>query len=84
MSRYVPDNKVTVFVVDEGGDTAIRVEIRVLLSFLFTFVEVEVDKGVIKTKFLKNENDLPTAPVSNAEKWMKITYHPLGGRPFEL
>ena len=68
MSRYVPDNKVAVFVVDEGGDTTIRVEIRVLLRFLFTFVEVEVDEGVIETKLLKNENDLPTATVSNAKK----------------
>ena len=59
MSRYVPDNKVAGLVVDEGGDAAVRVQLRVLGRLLLALAEVEVDALVCEPELLKDERDFP-------------------------
>lgn len=45
--------------IDERGDTPVRVMLRVLGFLLLELVEVEVDAFVGEAKLSQNEGDLP-------------------------
>lgn len=55
----LPNYEVIVLVVDEGRDTAIWVQLRVLGRFLLELGEVEVDALVRESELLEDERDLP-------------------------
>ena len=55
----VPKHEVVVLVVDDRGDTSVRVVLRVLGGLVLTLAEVEVDGVVGQTELLEDGGDLP-------------------------
>ena len=55
----LPDDEVAVLVVDEGGDAAVRVQLRVRGRRLLVLGEVEVDGLVGEPELVEQERDLP-------------------------
>ena len=60
----VPKNQVTVLVVDQSGDTAVRVQVGVLGRLLLVLAKIEVDRLVGKSKFLQKERYFPGSEVT--------------------
>lgn len=63
----LPDCVVAVVVVDQRGDAAIGVVLRVRGSLMLSFREVEKDGLVGKAEFLQDEGNFPTATPTSAE-----------------
>ena len=55
----VPKNKVTVLVVDEGRDVAVRVVFGVHLALVLALAEVKVDGLIVKPELLEHDHYLP-------------------------
>ena len=61
----LPHGEVAVLVVDQSGDTAVRVQLGMLGGLLLILAKIEIDGLVGKPKFLEEERDFP---VSGARK----------------
>ena len=55
----LPNDEVIVFVVDNGGDAAVGVDLQEVWGFLLSLMEVEVHRFVRQPKFFENDGDFP-------------------------
>ena len=64
----LPDDEVAVLVVDEGGDAAVRVQLRVRGRRLLVLGKVEVDGLVGEPELVEQERDLPESRVGGDDE----------------
>ena len=57
----LPEDEVPIVMVNQGGDTAVRVVLGVFRSLLLVLAKVEVDRLVRESKLFENVDDLPVS-----------------------
>lgn len=57
--QYTPQHEIAVSVVDNGGDTTIRVIFNELGGLLLVLGEVEIDRLIRQAQLLQNKSNLP-------------------------
>jgi len=55
----LPNDKVVVMMVDDGGDATVWVDLQVIWSLMLALAEVEVDSFVCQSQFLENDGGFP-------------------------
>ena len=58
-TRHVPDREVSVGVVDERRETAVRIELGVFGPLVLALGDVDCDSVVLEAELLEDNGDLP-------------------------
>ena len=81
-SQDLPNGKIVVVVVDDGGDAAVWIDLQVFRSLVFLLAVFEVHRFIRQPKFFKYYGDFPENrfgfrwPLIRQEE--RESYHPLG------
>ena len=63
-SGGLPNGEIVVVVVNDGGDTAVGVDLQKIWPLLLLFAEIEVDRLVRQPEFLEDDGDLPVNKIA--------------------
>ena len=71
-SIRLPDDEVSVLMIDEGGDATVRVELGVFGGLVLVLAEVEVDRLIGEPEFLEYSHDLPAGGRGGMSKEVRV------------